>query len=127
MHQTVPFGSGLSLTSYRTNPSDAEARFSISSSETSQPRALLYSSSSANSSAKPGRHYTAIAGMAVLAKGHSRFDITVPTNSEAFSQLRNGTLSLRVEEISYSDQMESIHLLIEPTPAADGGLPPVLS
>jgi hypothetical protein len=127
VHQTVPFGSGLTLTSYRTNHSDAEARFSVSSSDTSKPRALLYAISSAYSSAEPGRHYTAIAGVAVLAKGQSSFDITVPINGEAFSQLRNGTLSLRVEEISYSDQMESIHLLIEPTPAADGGLPPVLS
>ena len=34
VHQTVPFGSGLSLTSYRTKASDGEARFSISSSDT---------------------------------------------------------------------------------------------
>ena len=127
VHQSVSFGSTLTLTSYRTKASDGLARFSISSSDTSKPRALLYAISSSNSSAEPGRDYTAIAGVAVLAKDESSFDITVPIDSEAFSQLRNGTLSLRVEEISYSDQLESIHLLIEPTPAPDGGLPPVLS
>ena len=127
VHQSVSFGSTLTLTSYRTKASEGLARFSISSSDTSKPRALLYAISSSNSSAEPGRDYTAIAGVAVLAKDESSFDITVPIHSEAFSQLRNGTLSLRVEEISYSDQLESIHLLIEPTPAPDGGLPPVLS
>ena len=127
--QTVPFGSGLILTSYRTNPSDAEARFSVSSSDTSKPRALLYAISSANSSAEPGRHYTAIAGVAVLAKGQSSFDITVPINGEAFSQLRNGTLSLQVEEITYSDRLVPLHLLIDSATSAEGdaGLPPVLS
>jgi hypothetical protein len=129
VQQTLSFGSGLTLTSYRTQPSDGLARFSISGADTSQPRALLYASSSKNSSAEPGRHYTAVAGLAILPKNQPSLDITVPINSEAFSQLRGATLSLQVEEIPYSDRLVPLHLLIEPAATGEAGetLPPVLS
>jgi len=119
------FGDGLTLLAYRSDPASGSARFEIERSDTSQRQVVLYASSSANGSAEPGRHYTAVAGLLVLEAGQASQEITVPIDSVAFAALRRGSLSLLVEELKDQGQTP-LDLLIAPA-AAQAAQPPVLS
>ncbi|MFM8525291.1 MAG: hypothetical protein ACKOCM_06695, partial [Cyanobacteriota bacterium] len=120
------FGDGLIITAYRTTPDSGSARFQISrSGDLSRSQLISYVSSSLNSSAEPGRHYTPIAGLLRLGVGQASADITVPINAAAISALRNGTLSLQVGELDDLGQKE-IHLLLAVDPTS-AGVRPVLS
>jgi hypothetical protein len=120
------FGDGLTITAYRTTPGSGLARFQISrSGDLSRSQLLSYVSSSLNSSAEPGRHYTPVAGTLRLEAGQSSADITVPIDGAAMAALRNGTLSLQVGELDDLGQKQ-IHLLLDVDPSS-AGLRPVLS
>jgi len=123
---STSFGEGLKLTAFRTTPGSGLARFQISrSGDLSRSQLLSYVSSSLNSSAEPGRHYTPVAGTLRLEAGQSSADITVPIDGAAMAALRNGTLSLQVGELDDLGQKQ-IHLLLDVDPSS-AGLRPVLS
>lgn len=120
------FGDGLTITAYRTTPGSGLARFRISrSGDLSRSQLISYVSSSLNSSAEPGRHYTPVAGLLRLEAGQDAADITVPVDGAAIAALRNGTLSLQVAELDDLGQKQ-IHLLLDGAPTS-AGLRPVLS
>ncbi len=119
------FGDGLTITAYRTTPTTGVACFRISRSEVSRSQLISYVSSSLNSSAEPGRHYTPVAGLLRLEKGQSFADISVPVDAAAMAALRNGSLSLQVGELEDLGQQQ-IHLLLSSDPA-NAGPKPVLS
>ena len=124
---TQVFGDGLTLLAYRTGPSTGMARFAIERSDTRRRQVVLYASSSANGSAEPGSHYTAVAGLLVFEPGQTSHEVTVAIDSVAFARLGSGSLSLQVEELQDQGQT-SLHLLITPTAAtAAAALQPVLS
>jgi hypothetical protein len=124
---TQVFGDGLTLLAYRTGPSTGMARFAIERSDPSKRQVVLYASSSANGSAKPGSYYTAVAGLLVFEPGQTSHEVTVAIDSVAFARLGSGSLSLQVEELQDQGQT-SLHLLITPTAAtAAAALQPVLS
>ena len=124
---TQAFGDGLTLLAYRTGPSTGMARFAIERGDPSKRQVVLYASSSANSSAEPGGHYTPVAGLLVFEPGQTSHEVTVPIDSVAFDRLGSGSLSLLVEELQEQGQT-SLHLLITPTAAtAAAALQPVLS
>ncbi|MEB3349605.1 MAG: DUF4114 domain-containing protein, partial [Cyanobacteriota bacterium] len=121
------FGYGLNVVAYRSAPASSVARFAIERSDTRTRQVVVYNSSSANSSAEPGRHYIPVVGVLVLEPGQSRQEVTVPINAEAMAALRGGSLSLEVEELTDRGQ-KPLHLLLEPqTPASGGSAPPALS
>ena len=119
------FGDGLTITAYRTTPDSGVARFRISRSEVSRSQLISYVSSSLNSSAEPGLHYTPVAGFLRLEKGESFADISVPVDAAAIAALRNGSLSLQVGELEDLGQQQ-IHLLFD-CGSSNAGLRPVLS
>jgi len=119
------FGDGLTITAYRTTPNSGVARFRISRNEVSQSQLISYVSSSLNSSAEPGLHYTPVAGLLRLDKGQSFADVSVPVDAAAIAALRTGLLSLQVQELPDIGQ-EPFHLLLENAPDSRG-LRPVLS
>jgi hypothetical protein len=102
------------------------ARFAIERGDTRRRQVVLYASSSANGSAEPGSHYTAVAGLLVFEPGQTSHEVTVPIDSVAFARLGSGSLSLQVEEHQEQGQT-SLHLLITPTAATAAALQPVLS
>jgi hypothetical protein len=116
------FGDGLSLTPYRVNPGEGLARFRISRSNTSSSQLVAYSSSSLNASAELGPDATAVAGLIRLQPGQASAEITVPADGAALVALRNGSLSLLVEELTDLGQHEQ-HLLFSPAAAPDGAVP----
>ena len=133
------FGDGLTLVGYRSNPATGCARFAIERNSSSRRQVIAYASSSANSSAEPGRHYSPVAGLLVLEAGQNRQEITVPIASDAFARLRGAGLSLAVEELADLGQ-KPLHLLLAPAAidpagatapaaarAATVAAPPVLS
>jgi hypothetical protein len=123
---STSFGDGLTITAYRTTPDSGLARFRISrSGDLSRSQLISYVSSSLNSSAEPGRHYTPVAGLLRLEAGQAAADITVPVDAAAIAALRNGTLSLQVGELDDLGQKQ-IHLLLDVDPTS-AGLRPVLS
>ena len=124
---SIDFGDGLTLIAYRSDPSTGLARFAIQRRDSRRRQVISYASSSANSSAEPGQDYTAIAGLLVLEAGQSSQELTVPIDRQAFAQLRDGTLSLSVEELVDRGQ-SALHLLLSPDvdPSAEAA-PPVLS
>ena len=128
VRQSIPFGNGLTLTAYKSRSTDSVARFELTRASSDAVQVIAYASSSANSTAEPGRHYTAIAGLVRFEPGETRKLITVPLNSVAFAQLRNAELSLQVEELPNHNQ-QPIHLLIDPhtSKAGNDSLPPTLS
>ncbi len=124
---TRAFGDGLTLLAYRSDPASGVARFAIERSDTIKRQVVLYASSSANGSAEPGSHYTAVAGLLVFEPGQTSHEVTVAIDSVAFARLGSGSLSLQVEELQDQGQT-SLHLLITPTAAtAAAALQPVLS
>ena len=128
---STDFGEGLTLVAFRTAPASGLARFAIERRSTSRRQVVAYGSSSASSSAQPGRDYTPIAGLVVLEPGQARQEITVPIDSAAFALLRGGSLSLLVEELVDQGQLH-LHLQIAPAASvapggADVAAPPVLS
>jgi hypothetical protein len=124
---SVTFGVGLTLVAYRSDPDSSLVRFAIERSDFRRRQVIAYASSAAESSAEPGRHYTAIAGLLVLEPGQSRQELTVPIDSAAFKALRGATLSLSVEELLDRGQ-SALHLLLAPAVAAAAvAAPPVLS
>jgi hypothetical protein len=123
---SASFGDGLVISAYSTTPSSGVARFQITrTGDLSRSQLVSYVSSSLNSSAEPGRHYTPAVGLLRLEAGQDAADITVPVDGAAIAALRNGTLSLQVAELDDRGQQE-IHLLLDVNPAS-GGLRPVLS
>ena len=123
---STSFGDGLTITAYRTTPGSGLARFQISrSGDLSRSQLISYVSSSVNSSAEPGLHYTPVAGLLRLEAGQDAADITVPVDGAAIAALRNGTLSLQVAELDDLGQKQ-IHLLLDVDPSS-AGLRPVLS
>ena len=123
-----PFGDGLSLLAYQVNPQAGEARFAIERFDGRQRQVVSYASSSANSTAEPGRHYDPIAGLLAFEVGELRKEITVPILAEAFAALGGASLSLEVEEWQEARQ-HPLHLVLSLDPdAADArGLRPSLS
>uniref|UniRef100_UPI003137E965 hypothetical protein n=1 Tax=Synechococcus sp. UW140 TaxID=368503 RepID=UPI003137E965 len=107
------FGDGLTVTAFKTNAQSAIASFQISRSDVSKSQLISYVSSSLNSSAEPGRHYTAVAGLLRLEAGQVSADVSVPIDAAAISALRNGTLSLQVQELADQGQKE-FNLLLQP-------------
>ena len=123
---TQAFGDGITLVAYSTGPSTGVARFAIERSDPSKRQVVLYASSSANASAEPGSHYTAVAGLVVFEPGQISHEVTVPIDSAAMAALRGGSLSLEVEELKEAGQQQ-LHLLITPVAAAKtagGDTPP---
>ena len=123
-----PFGDGLSLLAYQVNPLAGEARFAIERLDGRQRQVVSYASSSANSTAEPGRHYDPIAGLLAFEIGELRKEITVPILAEAFAALGGASLSLEVEEWQEARQ-HPLHLVLSLDPdAADArGWRPSLS
>jgi hypothetical protein len=117
------FGDGFHLVAYRSDLSRAVASFAIERRDTSTRQVVAYASSSANSSAQPGLHYIAVAGLLVFEAGQSRHEVTVPINLDTMKELPGGSLSLEVEELVDRGQ-SALHLLIEPD--ADGSNPSYL-
>jgi hypothetical protein len=107
------FGDGLTVTAFKTNAQSAIASFQISRSDVSKSQLISYVSSSLNSSAEPGRHYTPVAGLLRLEAGQVSADVSVPIDAAAISALRNGTLSLQVQELADQGQKE-FNLLLQP-------------
>jgi hypothetical protein len=121
------FGDGLTLLAYRSDPASGVARFAIERGDSRRRQVIAYASSSANSAAEPGRHYTPACGLLVLEPGQNRQEIAVPLDRDAFARLRRGSLSLAVEELADRGH-KPLHLLLEPqTPASGGSAPPALS
>ena len=118
------FGEGLKLTAYRTNAGAAVASFSISRTDVSRSQIFSYISSTRNSSADPGPHYSPVIGLVRLAVGQAKADITVPIHA-AIAALRNGSVSLEVAELDDLGQKQ-FHLLLE-VDHASNGRPPTLS
>jgi hypothetical protein len=119
------FGEGLKLTAYRTNAGAAVANFCISRTDVSRSQIISYISSSRNSSADPGPHYSPVIGLVRLAVGEAKADITVPIDADAIAALRNGSVSLEVAELNDRGQKQ-FHLLLE-VDHAFNGRPPTLS
>jgi hypothetical protein len=117
------FGDGFHLVAYRSDLSRAVASFAIERRDTSTRQVVAYASSSANSSAQPGLHYIAVAGLLVFEAGQSRHKVTVPINLDTMKELPGGSLSLEVEELVDLGQ-SALHLLIELD--ADGSNPSYL-
>ena len=122
------FGEGLSLLAYQANPGSSQQLFAIERQDGRRRQVVAYASSSANSTAEPGRHYDAIAGLLAFEVGELRKEITVPILPEAFAALGTASLSLAVEELEEAGQ-HSLHLVLGLDPeVGDGpGLPPALS
>ena len=118
------FGEGLKLTAYRTNAEAAVANFCISRTDVSRSQIISYISSSRNSSADPGPHYSPVIGLVRLEPGEAKADITVPIHT-AIAALRNGSVSLEVAELDDLGQKQ-FHLLLE-VDHASNGRPPTLS
>ncbi len=116
------FGDGLTLTAYRTSPNSGFVRFSISRTEVGSSQLISYVSSSSNSSAQPGLHYTPVAGFLRLDVGQAQAEITVPINAAEMVALRNGTLSMQVAELDDLGQKQ-LHLLLEADHASNGRSP----
>jgi hypothetical protein len=116
------FGNGFTLLAYREASGADAVRFAIERSDTRKRQTVLYASSSQNSSAEPGRHYPAVAGLQAFEIGELRKDITIPIDAAAFAALRRGSVSLSVEELPDLGQQER-HLLFRPAAAPDGALP----
>uniref|UniRef100_UPI003137C4B1 hypothetical protein n=1 Tax=Synechococcus sp. UW140 TaxID=368503 RepID=UPI003137C4B1 len=107
------FGDGLTITAYRTTPGSGVARFRISRTDVSRSQVISYVSTSSNSSAEPGSHYTPAAGLVRLDVGQAQVDITVPIYADAIAALRKATVSLEVAELIDRGQKE-FNLLLEP-------------
>ncbi|MCP9789043.1 FG-GAP repeat protein [Cyanobium sp. Maggiore-St4-Cus] len=122
----VDLGKGLRLLSFNAlDPSDA-VRFVLERSDASGRRVVMYTTTSVNSNAEAGIHYTPVVGLVIFEPGDSRQEITVPIKLEAFQRLRGGRLSLQVYDMPDVGQKNACHLLIQPA-AQDDGAPPVLS
>ena len=72
---------------------------------------MSYASAPTNSTATPGRDYKAIAGQLVLDKNVLSKIITIPHVEQRFDKLREGSISLVVEEVEDIGQKE-LHLMI---------------
>ena len=116
------FGDGLTITAYRTTPGSGVARFRISRTDVSRSQVISYVSTSSNSSAEPGSHYTPAAGLVRLDVGQAQVDITVPIYADAIAALRKATVSLEVAELADRGQKE-INLLLDAVPSPTGERP----
>ena len=116
------FGEGLSLKAYRVNPGDGFARFSVSRNDTSKSQLVAYSSTSHNASASLGPDAKAVAGLVRLPRGQATVDIAVPADGPALLSLRNGSLSLKVQELIDLGQEER-NFLFSTDPGPDGNVP----
>jgi hypothetical protein len=117
-----PFGDGLTLLAYRETPGADAVGFRIERANTTKRQTVLYASSSQNSSAQPGSHYDAVAGLLVFEIGEQLKDITVPIQP-AFAALRRGSVSLSVEELLLDLGQREYHLMFSPLAAPDGAVP----
>jgi hypothetical protein len=72
------FGDGLSVLAYQANLGSSQQQFAIERQDGRRRQVVAYASSSANSTAEPGRHYDAIAGLLAFEVGELRKEITVP-------------------------------------------------
>lgn len=111
---SISFGTGLTLMANRSDLDSPVARFVIERSDNRGRQLVSYATSSANSNAKPGLHYTAVAGMLIFEPGESSQEITVPINREAMKLIRGGRLSLEVQELVDRGQTQERHVLIQP-------------
>ena len=116
------FGDGLTITAYRTTPGSGVARFRIGRTDVSRSQIVSYVSSTRNSSAEPGSHYTPVAGLVRLEVGQAQADIAVPIDADAIAALRKATVSLEVAELIDRGQKE-INLLLDAVPSPTGERP----
>jgi hypothetical protein len=116
------FGEGLTLTSYRTSADSGIIRFRINRTDVSRSQVISYVSSPRDSTARPGSHYSPVAGIVRLEPGEAHADITVPTHAAAIATLRTGTVSLEVAELIDRGQKE-INLLLDAAPSPTGERP----
>ena len=107
------FGEGLTLSAYKSKSTDHVSRFTLTRNITDSRQVVAYSSSSTNSTAKPGLHYTPVAGVVILEPGEALKSITIPLKDE-IKYLRSSQISLQVEEIPDHNQ-QSNHLMIDLT------------
>ncbi|MCX5947565.1 MAG: hypothetical protein NTY67_05060 [Cyanobacteria bacterium] len=103
---------GLQLQALRSAPGSPVARFQLlRNGDASRACAVLYCVSTKNSSAQPGLDCIAVAGLIVFQPNETSREITVPLLPH-IQQLRQGSVSLEVLEVSYSGQHEQ-HLLLD--------------
>ena len=112
------FGNGFSLQAYRATTGATEVRYTISRASSDIRQVIAYRSTTENSTADPGLHYDAIAGILPFEKGVTSLDITIPIDSKAFQQLRGGKVSLVAEELPEHGQ-QALHLVVNNGANAD--------